>query len=229
MATASQATLIPITNAGFELGSDGSGGVAEFGTPDSWEEDFPRSTNQNPHPAQFANSGTSAAVDPGPLGSIMARIAVNGDSDPLTTFEGSISPEGTLGTYAADTVYTLTFHAAWESGWIPSGSWFAWGGFRDGADGTANVVSEVDVDIKDLGDSGTFGEASVTLSTVDQPSLVGQDMDIFVGFRHRDNYNKTMYFDDVSLDAAVLSEPSTVALFAGLSALGLILYRRRRA
>ena len=225
MATVAQAIPIPITNADFELGSDGSGGVTTFAAPDSWEEDFPRDTNTNPHPAQFANSGTSSATDPGPLGSIMARIAVNGDSDPLTTFEGSISPEGTLGTYAADTLYTLTFSAAWEDGFINDENYYVWGGFRDGADGTANVVSEIDVDIKSLGDTGSFHEVSVQLDTAAQTSLVGEDMDIFVGFRHRDDFNKTMYFDDVSL----VPEPSTVALYAGLSALGLLLYRRRRA
>jgi len=160
----------------------------------------------------------------------MGRVAVGGDSDPATTRYGSISPDGTLGTFATDTVYTLSFSAA-RNGWVGSGEWYVWAGFRDGADGTANVVEEIDIDIRDLSPSGedSWKPVSVTLNTASQPSLVGQDMDIFVGFRHRGNHNKTVFFDDVSLDASPVPEPSTIALLTGISALGLILYRRRRA
>jgi uncharacterized protein (TIGR03382 family) len=225
-ATASFASgaLVPIPNGDFELGSDGAGNASTFAVAEFWQEDQPRALSGQ---FGFANSGTvgtTAGLEPS--GDIMGRLAVIGDADSATSFIGTMSTTSDLGVYTANTDYTLTFDAARDS-FVGQDQWFVLGGLRaDGVD-----VAGIDVDIRDLtngsttGAEDTFYEVVVTFSTADVPSVVGQDIAVYLGFRHDDNFNKTLYFDNVTLDATVIPEPGLAGL--GLASLGLLLRRRK--
>lgn len=217
---------IVVPNPGFEDDNPPS----TFSTPTGWSEDYDRGGDE-----RFSNSGTVSLVsargtDTVPhTGDVFARVAVNGDADPETTFFGSISPENSLGTLEADTLYTLNFFAARDD-FVGNNEWFVWAGFRVGG----TEVSEIDMDIRQLTDGSTTGQedtwypVSVTLDTQINPGIVGQDFNIFLGFRHRSNFNKTIYFDDVSVTSQVIPEPAAMAFLTGALFLALAIWRRRK-
>ncbi|MDX2111010.1 MAG: PEP-CTERM sorting domain-containing protein [Verrucomicrobiota bacterium] len=211
------ATIVAIPNYSFELD-----GASQYSVPSLWQEDQARGDETH-----FAFSGRMAAVNGlSPIdGTLMGRIAVNGDADPLTSFTATISTVLT-DTFAADTLYTFTVYAA-RDGYVENNQQFVVGGLR--ANGVS--VANFNVDILSL-NSGTaeediFYATSVSLSTVDNPSIVGTPISVYVGMRHNDNYNKTISFDNVSLNATAVPEPSTYAAFLALCVLGFVAIRRR--
>ncbi len=208
-------SFLTIPNASFE-----EGGEAEYIVPTSWVEDQPRGEDGFSTSGRVAASDGLAAIH----GNLMARVTMTGDSDSSTSFSGTIST--TLSeTFAPDTTYELQFYVARNS-YITSGQWYALGGLRaNGVD-----VASVDVDIRNVGsgEEDVFYPVSLTFSTADNPIYAGDTISVYLGMRHEGDYLKALFFDDVTLTATAIPEPSTYAILVGLVALIGVALRRRR-
>ena len=208
VANLSLAATLTVPNASFE-----DGGANQYQVPPDWQEDQVRDVGTPETDNNFASSGRVETMNGlVPIdGTIMGRVGMFGDADPLTSFTGTMSTTLTE-TFAANTLYTLTFYAARDN-YVGSNQWFVVGGLRgDGAD-----AASIDVDIRALTDGTTTGAedtfypVTVTLDTAATPGVVGQTISVFVGMRHNDNYTKTLYFDNITLETSPSSGGEAVA------------------
>lgn len=213
------AAILSIPNFSFE--TDAASGTT-YSTPSGWDEDFSRTLSG----AGFAHSGldiSAGALQP-QLGAKYARVSIIGDADAETSFFGSISTEpGTIGTYEAETVYTLSFYVA-RSDYTGSNQRFLHSGFRSDSEEVATITGDITT-IATAED--TWFSVSVVFDTAQTPSVVGKDIDIFLGWEHNENHNKSLFFDNVTLTS--VPEPSVYAAGAALLALGVVWLRRRRS
>ena len=199
---------------------------------------------------QVIGTGTIAPPPGHTDGVQIAEVSIAGDADAGTSFIGGISSKASLGTYAANTVYTLTFDVGSKDGsW-----WNSWqGDSRLLSAGlgiftsSSTAATPVALDTTDLqapdGDGPSYTQLpgivvdnshayqgwkrfTVTLDTAVDASAVGQDISVILGWNQNDNYLKQIVFDNVSLDASGVPEPASLVL-AAFSGISMLLMRRR--
>ncbi len=200
---------------------------------------------------QIIGTGTVAPPGGHTDGVQLAEVSIIGDALPGTTFTAALSSKASLGTYAANTTYTLTFDVGSKDG-----SW--WNNWQGAArilssglgifTSPSTAATPVVLDTTDLqapdGDGPSYVQLpgimvdnshayqgwkrfTVTLDTATDPSAVGQDISVILGWTQNDDYNKQIVFDNVTLDAVTVPEPSSLVLLGGLSLLGLCKRRLR--
>lgn len=215
LSTSALFAILTVPNFSFEEGT------GQYTPPTSWKEDQPRALSG----AGFAHSGYDSNTS-GLLpfdGSQYGRVSIIGDDDPGTSFSASISTQaGLIGTFEADTIYALTFQVA-RNDYYTANQRFLYSGFR--ADGQDVAVITDDVrSFAQIEDQWTT--VTLNFDTSLSPDAVGKDISIFLGWEHRDNYNKSVFFDNVTL--AAVPEPSTYAMLFGALAVGFTLWRRHK-
>ncbi len=128
-----------------------------------------------------------------------------------------------LGTFAANTVYTLTVAQA------SSGTYFG-GTINYGFGFVANTTLTATAfqDANNLSETA-FTDFSATVSTVTNPGLVGQNLRVALLANSTYDFGRSGYFDNVRLNAvsSVVPEPATLALLA-LGLIGATVVRRRK-
>lgn len=214
--SAAFAVSIVVPNFSFE---DSTG---TFVAPTGWKEDQARVLSG----AGFAHTGhetNTGGLLPA-LGAQYGRVSIIGDADPLTSFYGSMSTQPTLiGTFEADKVYTLSFQVA-RNDFFSTNQRFLRSGLRAGGVDVATATG-------DLRTIATTEDqwATVTLNfdTSQNVSAVGQDITIFLGWEHNDNFNKAIYFDNVTLTA--VPEPATYAISLSIIIAAITLWRRHKS
>ena len=237
-ASFSQAALISVPNGSFENAG------FNWQVPSDW---------QSEGSFQLIGTGTTVAGMPAPSdNSQLAAVSIVGDADAGTSFVGGLSSLASLGTYTADTVYTLTFDVGAEGMW-----WNSWqGDSRKLSAGlgiftsSSTAATPVVIDTTDLQEPAPTGGESyvllpgaivegshsysgwkrftVTLDTGVDPSAVGSDISVILAWNQNDNYNKQIVFDNVTLDAVTaIPEPSSIFLLGGVSLLAFCKRRLR--
>ncbi len=238
-AETASAVLVTVPNGSFET----AGG--SFTTPADWQTEGDN---------WYSGDGTGTAALPAATdGAGIGSVAIRHLSVSSTT--AGISSAASLGTYAANTVYTLTFDVGAEGGW-----WGVWQGdarvLSAGLGiytGAASAATPVVIDTTDLqAPAATGGESyvelpginvegshsysgwkrfTVTLDTAVDASAVGQDISVILGWTHQDNFLREMAFDNVTLDAvtAAVPEPSSFLFLGSVSLLALFKNRRVRS
>ncbi len=209
--------------------------------PSDWQEE-----------GSFQVIGTGVTAPPGGHtdGVQLAEVSIIGDADAGTTFTGGLSSKASLGTYAANTVYTLTFDVG-----AKDGSW--WNNWQGAArilssglgifTSSSTAATPVVLDTTDLqaadGDGPSYTQLAgiivdnshayqgwkrftVTLDTAVDAGAVGQDISVILGWTQNDDFNKQIVFDNVTLEASGVPEPASLVL-AAFSGISMLLMRRR--
>lgn len=191
-----------------------------FVVPTGWKEDQTRSN------LGFAQSGHETGTGgllPA-LGSQFARVSIIGDTDPLTSFFGSISTQPSLiGTFQAETIYTLSFQVA-RNDFFSTNQRFLRSGFRaDGVD-----VATTTGDLRTIATTeDQWATVTFNFDTSITPSAVGKDISIFLGWENNENFNKSIFFDNVTLSA--VPEPATYAISLSIIIAAITLWRRHKS
>ena len=216
--TPAQAAVIPIDNSSFE---NATGYWAEANGTSSWSQAGNTLTSGGSWNASVYAPGSGLT---GYDGNNVLDIQADGGSSGTVT--GSAwAGTGSLGIYAADTVYTLTVAVATGQNWaLTLNSIVALG--TNGADAGSTLVSTT-TNFGSL--STTFQDITLTLDTSVVTSAVGQNIAVLLeqNLMLGAAYGRDVQYDNVRLSSSPVPEPATFVMLAtGFSMLAM--FRRRR-
>lgn len=207
------AAAISIPNSSFEAAT-GFGGTYG-GEPSSWNHG---ETLGNAGAGTYLQVVNNSAFSGKDLNNYLYINADGGPGDGAGTTTNFIWTDS-LGTYAADTVYTLTVALATAANYTSNRSVI----LSLQADGT--TVQSTTKLFTDLSDT-QFQDFSVVLDSQVMPSVIGKNISVLITDSVTDErLGKSLAVDDVRLDASPVPEPSGLGL---LGAFGLLALRRSR-
>ncbi|GEM_PF-5067149 len=204
------AAAISIPNSSFEAGTG-----FDPGQPSSWNHG---ETLGNAGAGGFLQVLSNSAFIGKDLNNYLLINADGGPVDGAGTTTRFIWTDS-LGTYAADTAYTLTVSLATTANFSTNRSAI----LSLQADGT--TVQSTTKLFTDLSDT-QFQDFSVVLDSQVMPSVIGKNISVMITQSVTDEtFGKSLAVDDVRLDASPVPEPSGLGL---LGAFGLLVLRRSR-
>ena len=213
-----QAAAITVNNYSFE---NATGYWAESAPVSSWQ-----------HNGSNLTAGGSWNASVGLIGSItggdgLNMLDIHVDTGGSGTVTGSAwVSTNSLGTYAANTIYTLTVAIATPNPWAaPLNSIIALG-----TDGTnpGSALASITTNVGSLS-STAFQDITLTLDTSVVTGAVGQNIVVLLEHNATTgaSYGRDIFYDNVRLSSAV-PEPATWAMLMGGVGF-LTLFRRRRS
>lgn len=137
-----------------------------------------------------------------------------------------------LGSYQANTEYTLTVGIANTHDWNSSDAMKASIGLATGTD-LASILQVNEWSLRNDGSVGDyipynqFADKSFSYTTAAAGGPIGQNLHVVLRFTHDADWFKNVIFDNVRLDATSVPEPTSLAAF--LTGATVLLARRRKA
>lgn len=227
VAQASQAAPITIQNASFENAAGSGHSGAEATSPSSW---LPENTSHRSDPAIPYAVSVETAAYAGKDGNNYLVLKVVPTPSPVapSTTQSAWVPSVSLGTYLANTVYTLT--VAQTSVSSQSQSYGVIAMLADGVIAQSTATSFSVLNAAYGNPAGiVFHDYSVTLDTAVDTSVVGKSISVRLMWLGQPGaqYIQYAYFDNVRLDAVTttIPEPATLGL---LTLGGLMMLSGRR-
>jgi hypothetical protein len=187
-------TLISIPNYSFEGDTVPSTG-ADYNTPSDWT--FAQTNTGGESGISQINSATNGGFILGQDGSnYWVPSDFNNSSTPYGTSTDTLTTSAPVGTFAANTTYTLTVALADPADGTPSSEKEI--GFQLLANGTP-VAESLSNDIEQ---GAAFQDKTLTFDTASNSSVVGQQITIQLVYTYYGAYNRSAYFDNVRLTAS---------------------------
>jgi len=215
--TPAHAAVITINNYSFE---NATGYWAESSPVSSWQ-----------HNGSNLTTGGSYNISVGLIGSITGgdgsnMLSVHADPGGTGTVTGTAwVGSNSLGTYAANTVYSLTVAVATPQTYATTLSSI----IALGTDGTnpGSALASKTTNFGSLSNSA-FQDITLTLDTSVITSAVGQNIVVLLeqNVTTGSYYGKDVLYDNVRLNTAAVPEPTTWALLA-FSLTSVVVFRRR--
>lgn len=226
VAQVSHAAPITIQNASFENAAGGTHSGVEATSPSSW---LPENTSHRSDPAIPYAVSVETAAYAGKDGNNYLVLKVVPTPSPVvpSTTQSAWVPSVSLGTYLANTVYTLT--VAQASSDSQSQSYGVIAMLADGVIAQSAATSFSVLNTANNASGIAFHDHSVTLDTAVDTSVVGKSISVRLMWLGQPGaqYTRYAYFDNVRLDAVTttIPEPATLGL---LTLGGLMMLSRQR-
>ena len=216
------ASTIPVENPSFEDSSPG------YGNPPGWTLFYDSSSPTFSTNTQIIpNNGSEVPIVVGVDGSQFAAVHIDhnnvssGNPNPIVPPDGSLAglvSSSDLGTFAPDTLYTLTVSVGLGNAFDLLNVGLALG---TGEPTLAEVFPPPSqspfalawINGSDLSDD-VLQDETITLNTNTFQGLIGQPINVSLIFQSEFQYGRDAYFDDVRLSSSTATpEPATVILF----------------
>ena len=206
--SSSLAGPITVPNFSFELNGPG------YTTPTDWTR-----TTVSGGEVFSSNAYISNAVATGKTGNQFVQLNVDNLFVPAAFTENRLTNTASLGTFAANTTYTLTVSLANGGGGASD-----WSSIIRLLGNSGAVAAELNTVSSALA-YNSFSDFSLVLNTASAPSWVGQSIYVQLVNSSKNINGREALFDNVRLNS--VPEPATWALLAGTGTFFMVMRRRR--